>query len=331
MFEKCNILTTESIQFNYFRVAMRRKNWEYNEDYLLVDLKSIKTEFKIVPFSEKKNNDKASTEEFKGAIVAYKSQILGNLDNKPETALADEIIDRLAYVTADIILNQCRKRFPAMVLDSDNILDIINWFNVSALEETVRRLANSTTNIKEPNHFTVGIILNIYKEWLKCNNINSIYVNTNSISDNINSKKVNRKHISANTKTKTKLHYTSSKLNNLSENKEISNSIIESANKEFAPLSLDEIVLYFKEKNITTSGGAEAFYNYYIAAGWVNGSGQPIENWKAQVKVWERREKQYNEKLASGTNSSGTGPNIKTRQYTNEELSDVFDSIDDLN
>ena len=40
----------------------------------------------------------------------------------------------------------------------------------------------------------------------------------------------------------------------------------------------------------------EAFYDYYAARGWMYGPGQPMGDWKAAVRSWERRQAQHPEK-----------------------------------
>ena len=38
----------------------------------------------------------------------------------------------------------------------------------------------------------------------------------------------------------------------------------------------------------------EEFYDFYEANGWIQGKGKPIQDWKAAVRTWERRDKQGN-------------------------------------
>ena len=54
------------------------------------------------------------------------------------------------------------------------------------------------------------------------------------------------------------------------------------------------------------------FFDYYESIGWVRKNGQRIKDWKASVRTWERREKQFK----SGTNNNGnTKPIIEPPKY----------------
>lgn len=52
-----------------------------------------------------------------------------------------------------------------------------------------------------------------------------------------------------------------------------------------------------------------AFYDYYESTGWVKRNGQPIKDWKASVRTWERREKQFK------SNGNGNRPVIEPPKY----------------
>ena len=54
------------------------------------------------------------------------------------------------------------------------------------------------------------------------------------------------------------------------------------------------------------------FFDYYESIGWMRKNGQRIRDWKASVRTWERREKQFK----SGTNNNGnTKPIIEPPKY----------------
>lgn len=54
-----------------------------------------------------------------------------------------------------------------------------------------------------------------------------------------------------------------------------------------------------------------AFYDYYESIGWVRKNGQRIKDWKASVRTWERREKQFK----SNGNGNGSRPVIEPPKY----------------
>lgn len=54
-----------------------------------------------------------------------------------------------------------------------------------------------------------------------------------------------------------------------------------------------------------------AFYDYYEETGWTKKNGQHIKDWKASVRTWERREKQFK----SNNNGNGNRPVIEPPKY----------------
>ncbi|MBR6656561.1 MAG: hypothetical protein IKL18_00090 [Oscillospiraceae bacterium] len=66
-------------------------------------------------------------------------------------------------------------------------------------------------------------------------------------------------------------------------NKEI-NSI---STKNFVPPTLEEVKAYCSERN--NGVDADHFFDYYSANGWVQGAGNPIADWQACIRTWERR------------------------------------------
>lgn len=73
-----------------------------------------------------------------------------------------------------------------------------------------------------------------------------------------------------------------------------------------------------------------AFYDYYESTGWLKKNGQRIRDWKASVRTWERREKQFN----NGSNVNGnTKPIIeppKYKQFGPEPKIDAVQMPDDV-
>ena len=68
----------------------------------------------------------------------------------------------------------------------------------------------------------------------------------------------------------------------------------ESKNKESAHTpTYEEIKEYVSQMGYQMDPAA--FFDYYESIGWTRKNGQRIKDWKASVRTWERREKQYKE------------------------------------
>ena len=61
----------------------------------------------------------------------------------------------------------------------------------------------------------------------------------------------------------------------------------------FAPPTLDEVDEYCRERGKGVD--AERFVNFYAAKGWKVGN-QPMKDWKAAVRTWERRDDSRNDR-----------------------------------
>lgn len=57
----------------------------------------------------------------------------------------------------------------------------------------------------------------------------------------------------------------------------------------FSPPEYEEVKSYCQERN--NGIDPEHFIDYYTANGWMQGPGRPIQDWKAMVRTWEKREK----------------------------------------
>lgn len=55
--------------------------------------------------------------------------------------------------------------------------------------------------------------------------------------------------------------------------------------KVFTPPTLEEITAYCKERGNDVD--PKKFYDYFTAAEWVDGRGNPVKNWKQKVITWE--------------------------------------------
>lgn len=61
----------------------------------------------------------------------------------------------------------------------------------------------------------------------------------------------------------------------------------EKGEKRFAPPSIEEVTAYCQERKNNVD--PEAFIDFYASKGWKVGS-QPMKDWKAAIRTWERRD-----------------------------------------
>lgn len=66
------------------------------------------------------------------------------------------------------------------------------------------------------------------------------------------------------------------------------NSPTESKRKKFIPPTVDEVREYCAERN--NGIDPEHFVDYYSSQKWKKANGRPVEDWKACVRTWERKE-----------------------------------------
>ena len=82
----------------------------------------------------------------------------------------------------------------------------------------------------------------------------------------------------------------------------------ESKNRESAHApSYEDVKEYVSQ--LGYSMDPAAFYDYYESVGWIKKNGQHIKDWKASVRTWERREKQFK------SNGNGNKPVIEPPKY----------------
>ena len=55
----------------------------------------------------------------------------------------------------------------------------------------------------------------------------------------------------------------------------------------FEPPTVEEVKAYCQERKNAVD--PQCFVDYYTANGWVQGKGNPIKDWRATVRTWERR------------------------------------------
>ena len=74
----------------------------------------------------------------------------------------------------------------------------------------------------------------------------------------------------------------------------------------------------------------EAFFDYYSEINWIKKNGQPIVDWKASVRTWARREKEFKK---SGQYGNGSKPAIeppKYKEFGPEPKVDAVEMPDDV-
>ena len=101
----------------------------------------------------------------------------------------------------------------------------------------------------------------------------------------------------------------------------------ESKNRESAHTpSFEEVKEYVTQLGYQMDPAA--FYDYYESTGWVKRNGQPIKDWKASVRTWERREKQFK------SNGNGNGRPVieppKYKQFGPEPKVDAVEMPDNI-
>lgn len=87
------------------------------------------------------------------------------------------------------------------------------------------------------------------------------------------------------------------------ENSKVKNSKVEESNSakqhtRFAPPSVEQVSAYCRERS--NGIDAQRFVDFYASKGWRVGN-QPMKDWKAAVRTWERRERK--------NDGSGNSPN----------------------
>ena len=86
--------------------------------------------------------------------------------------------------------------------------------------------------------------------------------------------------------------------------------------------TLEQIKDYILAKKFNVD--AEQFFSVYQANGWVQKGGQPIKDWKAQVRVWERNglgnQAAKTKKASSAQKSEATAYSSRSYQETKERI-----------
>ncbi len=79
------------------------------------------------------------------------------------------------------------------------------------------------------------------------------------------------------------------------------------------PPTIEKIMEYCQEMRIQIN--PQQFFDYYAARGWILNNGQPVVDWKALVRSWERRELREHPSAAPVDNSSLDMDKIHTFLY----------------
>ena len=65
----------------------------------------------------------------------------------------------------------------------------------------------------------------------------------------------------------------------------------------------------------------DKFYDYFTTGNWVDSKGNKVRNWKQKFITWEKFQSSTNTKLSH---------NFESRNYTEEEMNDLFDNLDEV-
>ena len=87
--------------------------------------------------------------------------------------------------------------------------------------------------------------------------------------------------------------------------------------KRFSPPSVEEVAEYCRERKNNVD--AERFVDFYASKGWRVGA-QPMRDWKASVRTWEKRDKAP---AASGPGKIVSAQMYEQRDYSQEEDADA--------
>lgn len=90
----------------------------------------------------------------------------------------------------------------------------------------------------------------------------------------------------------------------------------EKAQKRFTHPTLEEVKAYCEERK--NGIDPQHFIDYYASQKWKKANGQPLTDWKAGVRTWERKDKEDAETARSGTNNRFN--NFEQRQNDMSEI-----------
>ena len=88
----------------------------------------------------------------------------------------------------------------------------------------------------------------------------------------------------------------------------------------FVPPNIEEVAAYCKERN--NGVDAERFVDFYASKGWYVGKNK-MRDWRAAVRTWERDD-------AKEAKTSKANSDYRQREYSKEELDDLYDDLDEV-
>ena len=110
------------------------------------------------------------------------------------------------------------------------------------------------------------------------------------------------------------------KENKNKEEKEIHPSDVQRKAERFSPPTVEQVRAYCQERKNNVD--AERFCDFYASKGWKVGS-QPMKDWKACVRTWERDDNRVKPALAPVSSKRPAVQDYEQRDYTQRE-SDLF-------
>lgn len=90
----------------------------------------------------------------------------------------------------------------------------------------------------------------------------------------------------------------------------------ESKKKVFTPPTRDEVLDYARSKSAVALG--EKFYDYFTEGNWKDSKGNKVKNWKQKFLTWLGHTTPDKSNFSTG------------RQYTREEMNNLFQSVDEI-
>ena len=88
--------------------------------------------------------------------------------------------------------------------------------------------------------------------------------------------------------------------------------------QKFVPPTLEEVVEYCKERG--SKMDPEKFHNHYTANGWMVGNKNPMKDWKAAVRNWEKNDGVF----ARGAQERGNG--VSAGSNSSFDVDDFFEA-----
>jgi predicted phage replisome organizer len=95
--------------------------------------------------------------------------------------------------------------------------------------------------------------------------------------------------------------------------------------KAFIKPTVEEIAAYCQERN--NGIDPEAFFDKYESNGWVDKNGNPMKDWKATVRTWERWRKEKRNTDTQRVGKTVSAQQYAQREYTEAELLSVSDDL----